>query len=179
MSDQQPTPNFRHQSNFLTGGEAEEEEAATPPLFPPDDQFDRMQSSFDSPFASRGGDASDSREWLQDADELATTVSRMMSMEEPEENDEEEDRFEMTPNESRIDLEILSPIKLSSLLSTQLERKSGNLKTSEDSSVARRKKVVEFANFDDTEPAAPGKTKRTDSTGEAAVQAKIFAEIRK
>lgn len=222
MSDQNLTPNFRRR-NFASSAAtsmslqstATEEDEQLRFL---EDRFDgaavmmMMQSSFDLPFGDSG-----TRGLLQE-DELATT--RMMSVDEPdvEGEDEEEalDNFEMeTPNESRNDLEILSPIKLS-MLSTQLlstktavaaERtksalSGGGLMGNNVSSlkctqrggmggsldrrtddgpvcVGRPRKVVEFANFEDSD----SKHKRTDSTGgggtDAAIQAKIFAEIRK
>lgn len=214
MSDQKSTPNFRRRNFAVTSmslqSTATEEEDQHP--FFPATHFDgvsiRMQSSFDSPFTGDSG----SRELLQE-DELTTT--RMMSLDEPDEEEEALDNFEMS-NESRMDLEILSPIKLS-MLSTQLlstnaskgieseDRKAavvgnnvlssslkGGAKGSGSDSCGRRvddgssvvagrpRKVVEFANFDDNE-CTLAKQKRTDSTGggEAAVQAKIFAEIRK
>lgn len=156
-----------------------------------------MQSSFDFPL----GDTS-SRELLQEDELLATTC--MISLDEPP-DEEEEDNFAMdTPHESRTDLEILSPIKLS-MLSTQLLATSqptaagsplpSSLKNGEKSvdrgravAVAveglssaaprRQRKVVEFANFEENSEVTVGKQKRTDST-DAALQAKIFAEIKK
>lgn len=202
MSDQKSTPNFRRRNFAVTSmslqSTATEEEDQHP--FFPATHFDgvsiRMQSSFDSPFTE-------------------DSTTRMMSLDEPDEEEEALDNFEMS-NESRMDLEILSPIKLS-MLSTQLlstnaskgieseDRKpavvgnnvlssslKGGAKGSGSDSCGRRvddgssvvagrpRKVVEFANFDDNE-CTLAKQKRTDSTGggEAAVQAKIFAEIRK
>lgn len=216
MSDRKLTPNFRRR-NFATtslslqstveNGQEEEEDY---PLFTANRfQAKRMQSSFDLPIGDSG-----SRELLQD-DELLTTTSRMVSVDEPDEEEEALDNFEMgTPNESRNDLEILSPIKLS-MLSTQLlsttsgttTKTSGNKTTNSNALIImasslkggqrggattasdnsgrdrrgadegqRPRKVVEFANFDDY---SGQKQNRTDSTGDAAIQAKIFAEIKK
>lgn len=212
MSDRKQTPNFRRR-NFATSmslqstGEEEEplhtaEGHSDYPLFTAD-RFQavalRMQSSFDLPI----GDTS-SRELLQE-DELIMATTRMMSVDEPDEEEEALDNFEMeTPNDSRNDLEILSPIKLSmlstQLLSTKPQAGSppgaagnsvllssslkgvGQKRASESASdKGRARKVVEFANFDDNDPNC-GKQKRTDSAGggtDAAIQAKIFAEIKK
>lgn len=191
-----------------------------------------MQSSFDFPL----GDTSSSSRELQNDEDLLIGATRMISrdmdmddMEHVKELEEALDNFQMddTPNESRNDLEILSPIKLSmlstQLLSTAKKRKSGSpppapqllppppvslpsslksltggdkhgqgrksvvdrggdVEASSASSVVvprRPRKVVEFANFDDANcESGPGKQKRTDST-DAAIQAKIFAEIKK
>lgn len=219
MSDRKSTPNFRRR-NFATSlslqsaATEEGDEEDQHPFFPANHfegvSIRMMQSSFDSPYTGDSG----SRELLQE-DELATT--RIMSLDEPDEEEEALDNFE-TSNDSRIDLEILSPIKLS-MLSTQLlstsasksiepddrkptvvgnnvissSLKGGGTKGSGSDSCGRRvdegssavagrpRKVVEFANFDDNE-CTLAKQKRTDSTGgggEAAVEAKIFAEIRK
>lgn len=228
MSDRKLTPNFRRR-NFaatslsLQSTGTEEDGEDRDPLFLSNYErvAIRMQSSFDSPFRDSG-----SRELLQE-DELA--ASRMMSVDEPDEEEEALDNFEMdTPNESRNDLEILSPIKLS-MLSTQLlsTTKNGNSRSTsaksgierdgnggdsavtmgnnvlssslkggggtgggdggggrrlnDSSVVGRPRKVVEFANFEDNE-CSLAKEKRTDSTGatsDAAIQAKIFAEIKK
>lgn len=222
MSDRKLTPNFRRlnfattslslQSTVENYGQEEGEEDY--PLFKANRfQAKRMQSSFDLPIGDSG-----SRELLQD-DELMTTTSRMVSVDEPDEEEEALDNFEMgTPNESRNDLEILSPIKLSMLSTQLLSTTSGTTTTktprnkstnsnaliimasslkggqrgggsgatmaSDNSGRDRRvadegqrpRKVVEFANFDDY---SGQKQNRTDSTGDAAIQAKIFAEIKK
>lgn len=222
MSDRKLTPNFRRR-NFATTSLSlqstvenygQEEGEEDNPLFKANRfQAKRMQSSFDLPIGDSG-----SRELLQD-DELMTTTSRMVSVDEPDEEEEALDNFEMdTPNESRNDLEILSPIKLS-MLSTQLlsttsgtttTKTPGNKSTNSNALIImasslkgrqrgggsgatmasdnsgrdrrvadegqRPRKVVEFANFDDY---SGQKQNRTDSTGDAAIQAKIFAEIKK
>lgn len=158
----------------------------------------QMQSSFDLPI----GDTS-SRELLQE-DELIMATVRMMSVEEPDEVEEAIDNFEMeTPNESRQDLDILSPIKLSMMsyqllsttaagtlennlqLASSLKGATGDGsdrgRVNEVVGQRRPRKVVEFANFDDCEQQGT-KQKRTDSAGggtDAAIQAKIFSEIKK
>lgn len=226
MSDRKLTPNFRRH-NFATSmslqsteEEQQQEEHCRQqqqsgedyPLFTAN-QYPavalRMQSSFDT----------SSRELLQD-DELLSMNARLMSVDEPDEEEEALDNFEMgTPNESRNDLEILSPIKLS-MLSTQLLSTvkaatppggcgqglvsvgnnvlSSSLKgqksdycdrggegagvVNEGTALVgqrRPRKMVEFANFEDN---ANVKQKRTDSAGggtDAAIQAKIFSEIKK
>lgn len=217
MSDRKLTPNFRRrnfatasmslQSQATEGDEEEEDQRQQKDrrrLFTAD-RFQstvsipmQSSSSFDLPIGDSG-----SRELLQD-DELMSATTRMISMDGGAADEEEEalDNFEMgTPNESKNDLEILSPIKLSmlstQLLSTTAESRagpgnsSGNVYASSmksgprgvsECSDRRRvderpRKVVEFANFEDNDYSRQ-KQQRTDSTGDA-VQAKIFAEIKK
>lgn len=160
-------------------------------------------------FAATSLSLQSTAEAAEEEEELMAST-RMMSLDDPNEF-EALDNFEMeTPTESRTDLEILSPIKLS-MLSTQLlasspphrgftaappedVRLTSSLKGSSgcvsdnnctksaavnDVAGRRPRKVVEFVNFEDNDPTVK---KRTDSAGgstDAAIQAKIFAEIKK